>query len=55
MVQWVTEHDKTQGGAASIKVLGYCVRDRNTREWSTVFEHESYEVCEKVAKILNEG
>ena len=54
IVQWVTVHDKTKSGAAQIQILGYCVRDRTTNYWDTVFEHTDKEVCEKVAKILNE-
>ncbi len=55
IVQWVTEYDPKQSGTAMIRVLGYCVRDRGTTTWSTVFEHESKQVCEKLANILNEG
>ena len=54
-VQWVTEHDKTKGGAASIKVIGWCVRDRKAPNWGIVFEHTDREVCQKVRNILNEG
>lgn len=55
IVQWVTEHDKTKSGAAQIIVVGYCVRDKSTTTWTTVFEHADKVVCEKVANILNEG
>jgi hypothetical protein len=55
ITQWVTDHDKTESGAAQIKILGYCVRDTGTGNWATVFEHESHDVCEKIANILNEG
>ena len=54
-VQWITEHDKTKSGTAQLTVVGWCIRDRNTRDWATVFEHTDREVCEKVLKILNEG
>jgi hypothetical protein len=54
-VQWITEHDKTKSGAALLKVVGWCIRDRCTRDWATVFEHTDREVCEKMLKILNEG
>jgi hypothetical protein len=54
ITQWVTEHDKTESGAAQLKVVGYCVRDTHSFEWTTVFEHADKEVCEKVEKILNE-
>jgi hypothetical protein len=54
-VQWVTEHDKTKSGAAQIVVLGYCIRDQQSPNWDTVFEHADKEVCEKLANILNEG
>ncbi len=53
--QWITEHDKTKSGAAQLKVVGWCIRDRYTRDWATVFEHTDREVCEKMMKILNEG
>lgn len=54
-VQWITEHDKTKSGAAQIVVLGYCIRDQQSPNWDTVFEHADKVVCEKVAQILNEG
>jgi hypothetical protein len=53
--QWITEHDKTKSGAAQLTVVGWCIRDRDTRDWATVFEHTDREVCEKMLKILNEG
>ena len=53
--QWITEHDKTKSGAAQLTVVGWCIRDRYTRDWATVFEHTDREVCEKMLKILNEG
>lgn len=52
IVQWVTRWDSNNH---ITQVLGYCVRDRGTSCWDTVFKHESQEVCEKLAKILNEG
>jgi hypothetical protein len=55
IMQWVTEHDKAKSGAAQLKVIGYCVRDRGTPEWTTIFEHEDKVVCEKLVEILNEG
>jgi hypothetical protein len=55
ITQWVTRHDKTESGAAQIQILGYCVRDTGTPNWSTVFEHADKVACEKVAEILNEG
>lgn len=54
-VQWVTEHDKTKSGAAQLTIVGWCIRDRGTRDWATVFEHADRQVVEKVANILNEG
>ena len=54
MVQWITEHDPNVGGAAQLKVIGYCIRDRSTPTWGIVFEHESHDVCQKLANILNE-
>lgn len=47
-VQWVTEAEET-----NFRVVGYCVRKRKTLE--TVFEHESRNVCQKIADMLNEG
>ena len=55
ITQWVTEHDKCGKTAESIKIVGYCVRDTDSFEWTTVFEHTDKVVCEKVANILNEG
>ena len=54
-VQWVTKHNKEESGAAQIQVLGYCVRDKGSPNWATVFEHADKVVCEKVTEILNEG
>lgn len=51
IVQWVTVTNRR----GEIIVVGWCVRDRGTSCWNTVFKHESQEVCEKLAKILNEG
>lgn len=51
IVQWVTEFDDDNH---CIKVLGYCVRDRDSFNWKTVFEHEDEVVCRKVCEILNE-
>jgi len=36
-------------------VMGYCVRDRGTSCWDTVFKHKDYGVCQKIADMLNEG
>lgn len=52
IVQWVTRCDSNNH---IIQVLGYCVRDRGTSCWDTVFKHESEDVCRKLANILNEG
>jgi len=52
IVQWVTEKRPFD---TRLHVIGYCVRDRGTSCWNTVFKHESQDVCEKLAKILNEG
>ena len=49
-VQWVTDQSHTD-----LKVIGYCVRDMDTFNGDTVFEHESKIVCEKIAGLLNEG
>ena len=54
-VQWVTEHDKTKSGAAQLTIVGWRIRDLQSTNWDTVFEHADRGVCEKVAKILNEG
>jgi hypothetical protein len=34
--------------------MGYRVRDMNTFCGDTVFQHESKDVCMKMAKLLNE-
>jgi hypothetical protein len=52
LMQWVTAMDSESG---RLRVLGYCIRDKNSFCWTTVFEHESSEVCMKMLKILNEG
>jgi len=52
IVQWVTRWDSNN---QITQVLGYCVRDRGTSGWPTLFKHESQDVCEKLASILNEG
>ena len=52
LVQWVTALDSESG---HLRVLGYCIRDRDSFGWNTVFEHESESVCKKMLKILNEG
>ena len=49
IVQWVIDFND-----GDIKILGFCIRDRDTPEWTTVFEHESEEVCRKLANVLNE-
>ena len=45
--RWVTTY--LDGNLA---VTGYCVYDG--QDCKTLFEHESRDVCEKLAKILNE-
>ena len=49
-VQWVTDQNQSD-----LKVIGYCVRDMDTFNGDTVFEHESKIVCDKIAGLLNEG
>ena len=34
--------------------MGYCVRDKESFGWSTLFQHEEENVCQKIADILNE-
>lgn len=51
IVQWVTEWDENNH---IVRVLGYCVRDKGSSQWPTLFRHESADVCEKVADMLNE-
>lgn len=51
IVQWVTEWDDNNH---IVRVLGYCVRDKKTFGMKTLFYHESADVCEKVADMLNE-
>ena len=53
-LQWVTEHNMRESGAAQLQILGWCIRDQHTPEWSTVFQHTNKEVCEKLLIILNE-
>jgi len=54
-LQWVTKHDLSKSGIAQLQVVGWCIRDQRTPNWSTVFEHEDEEVCRKMLKVLNEG
>lgn len=49
-VQWITVTNRH----GELIITGYCVRDRETIEWTTVFKHESKEVCQKIADMLNE-
>jgi len=49
ITQWVCD-----ATTESIKIVGYCVRDTHSFEWTTVFEHADKVVCEKIAEILNE-
>ena len=51
IVQWVTEWDENNH---ITRVVGYCVRDKKSSGWPTLFRHESKEVCEKVCEMLNE-
>jgi len=50
-VQWMTATNRH----GELIIMGYCVRDRETIEWTSVFKHESKEVCQKIADMLNEG
>jgi hypothetical protein len=50
IVRWRTEHDKTESGAAQIRVIGYCVYDR--KDCKTLFEHADRQVCEKVLEMM---
>jgi len=52
LMQWVTTMDSDTG---HLLVVGYCIRDKSSFCWTTVFEHESESVCKKMLKILNEG
>lgn len=51
IVQWVTAWDNNHFP----KVLGWCVRDRDSSNWTTLFQHEDEVVCRKVCDMLNEG
>lgn len=50
LCQWVTATNRH----GEIIVMGYRVRDMNTFCGDTVFQHESKDVCMKMAKLLNE-
>ena len=50
-VQWVTATNRY----GEMSILGYCVSDMKKFDKNIVFEHHSKIVCEKVAKLLNEG
>jgi hypothetical protein len=32
-LQWVTEHNMRESGAAQLQILGWCIRDQHTPEW----------------------
>jgi hypothetical protein len=51
IVQWVTEWDDNNH---ITRVMGYCVRDKNSFGWPTLFKHKEENVCQKVADMLNE-
>jgi len=38
----------------NLVLMGYCLRDRSTSCWDTVFEHKDRVVCQKIADMLNE-
>lgn len=50
-IQWVTALDSEQG---YLQVLGWCVRDTDSSNWETVFQHKDETVCRKVCEMLNE-
>jgi hypothetical protein len=50
IVQWITATNRY----GRLVVMGYCVRDKGSSQWPTLFRHESADVCEKVADMLNE-
>jgi hypothetical protein len=51
IVQWVTKFDSNNH---IIAVVGYCVRDKKSFGWPTLFRHKEENVCQKVADMLNE-
>jgi hypothetical protein len=51
IVQWVTEWDDNNH---ITRVVGNCVRDKGSFGWKTLFKHKDYEVCQKIADMLNE-
>jgi hypothetical protein len=51
IVQWITEFDDNNH---ITRVMGYCVRDKNSFGWPTLFRHEDEAVCRKVCDMLNE-
>lgn len=51
-MQWVTEWDDNN---YITRLLGYCVRDKDSFGMKTVFYHKEEAVCRKVCEILNEG
>ena len=51
-VQWITEFDYNNHVT---QVLGYCVRDTDSSNWGTLFQHKDEAVCRKVCEMLNEN
>jgi hypothetical protein len=51
IVQWVTEWDSNNH---ITQVLGYCVRDKGSSGWKTLFKHKEEIVCKKICQMLNE-
>ena len=51
IVQWITAFDSNNH---ITQVLGFCVRDKGSSGWPTVFKHREQDVCQKIADILNE-
>jgi hypothetical protein len=51
-VRWVTEYDSRESGAAQIKVIGWCIYDKQVgRE---VFQHEDRQIVEGMFKLLKD-
>ena len=50
IVQWRTATNRH----GELIIMGYCVRDKESFGWSTLFQHEDEAVCRKVCDMLNE-
>jgi hypothetical protein len=51
-MRWVIEHDPSVGGVAQLKVIGWCIYDK--QEGREVFQHEDRQMVEGMFKLLKD-